>query len=43
MHPWSPDAYGPEEELPADEVFVLTPRTTVRILAAGYRPVVRTT
>lgn len=39
MHPWWPGGYRSPVALPDDEVFVLTPRTTVRILAAGYRPV----
>lgn len=37
--PWSLDGYGPEHALPPDrEVTVLTPRMTVDVLRAGYRP-----
>jgi hypothetical protein len=40
VHPWTPAGYGPRRPLPADTpVQVLTPRSVVRVLARGYRPV----
>jgi hypothetical protein len=37
--PWRPDGYGPARWRPRDaEVTVLTPRPSVAVLAAGYRP-----
>jgi hypothetical protein len=37
--PWSPEGYGPPRALPADGLIrVLTPRSIVRALAGGYRP-----
>jgi hypothetical protein len=39
LHPWSDGGYGPPIALPVrGEVEVLTPRSLVEILAAGYRP-----
>jgi hypothetical protein len=38
MAAWTPGGYRDPVPLPAGEVAMLTPRTTVRILAAGYRP-----
>jgi hypothetical protein len=39
LWPWSPEGYGdPETKPDADLVTVLTPRSTVRALAAGYTP-----
>ena len=40
LRPWSADGYGGEVPRPDGEVALLTPRTTTRIIAAGYRPVV---
>lgn len=41
---WSPGGYQDRHvELPATAVTVLTPRTTVAVLSAGYRPVVHPT
>jgi hypothetical protein len=41
LRPWSFDGYGPPVPAPPDRtVEVLTPPSTVRILAAGYRPLV---
>jgi hypothetical protein len=38
---WTPGGYrGLRPDLPADPVTVITPRATVAVLAAGYRPVV---
>jgi hypothetical protein len=40
VHSWTPAGYGPRRPLPADTpVQVLTPRSVVRVLARGYRPV----
>jgi hypothetical protein len=37
--PWRPDGYGPARWRPRHaEVTVLTPRPSVAVLAAGYRP-----
>lgn len=33
---WSPSGYGEPEALPGSEVWVITPRPTVRAIAAGY-------
>jgi hypothetical protein len=41
--PWAADGYGPARALPAGEVVVLTPSTTVATLRAGYRPAVHPT
>jgi hypothetical protein len=38
MAAWTPGGYRDPVPLPTGEVAMLTPRTTVRILAAGYRP-----
>jgi hypothetical protein len=39
--PWSPGGYGPASSLAGETtVTVVTPRATVAVLAAGYRPVV---
>jgi len=39
LYPWSDSGYGPRVALPVrGEVDVLTPRSLVEILAAGYRP-----
>jgi hypothetical protein len=39
-HPWTPAGYGPGRPLPPDTpVQVLTPRSVVKALARGYRPV----
>jgi hypothetical protein len=38
---WTPGGYlGPLRPAPSDPVTVITPRATVAVLAAGYRPVV---
>ncbi len=40
-YPWTPAGYGPRRELSPDTpVRVLTPRSVVKVLARGYRPVV---
>ncbi|MCC6716467.1 MAG: hypothetical protein IT555_01150 [Acetobacteraceae bacterium] len=40
LHPYDPAGYGPAETIdPAATVTVLTPRCTVAVLRAGYRPV----
>ena len=37
---WTPGGYQPRPvEAPGDPVTVITPRATVAVLAAGYRPV----
>jgi hypothetical protein len=42
--PWSPDGYGePRPRAPRGPVTVLTPRSTVRAIAAGYAPAVHPT
>src|SRR5262245_16882688 len=42
LWPWSPDGYGPSERTGDVEVVtVLTPRSTVAAIAAGYTPNVR--
>ena len=39
LYPWSDSGYGPRVALPVSgDVEVLTPRSLVEILAAGYRP-----
>jgi hypothetical protein len=39
--PWSPEGYGPPRPRPRDpRTLVLTPRSTVAAIAAGYRPAV---
>lgn len=39
LWPWSPEAYGDPEAKPEDNVVtVLTPRSTVNAIAAGYTP-----
>jgi hypothetical protein len=38
LHVWSPAGYTPGPARPDTEVDVLTPRSTVDLLAAGYRP-----
>ena len=39
--PWSPEGYGPPGSWPRDpHALVLTPRSTVAAIAAGYAPVV---
>jgi hypothetical protein len=42
LRPWSPAGYGAPRATPAagDPVTVLTPRSTVAAIAAGYRPAV---
>ncbi|MEL7105582.1 MAG: hypothetical protein AAGM21_06660 [Pseudomonadota bacterium] len=37
--PFQPDGYGPAKPRPRGQVTVLTPRPTIGILRAGYRPV----
>ena len=39
LHPWSPGGYGPARPAPPGRVEVLTPRTIVAAIAAGYEPV----
>ena len=39
LHPWSPAGYGPARAAPPGRVEVLTPRTIVAAIAAGYEPV----
>jgi hypothetical protein len=40
VYPWTPAGYGLRQSLPADTpVQVLTPRSVVKALARGYRPV----
>ena len=44
LRPWSFGGYGgPAEALPPSAVEVLTPRPTVAVIAAGYRPLVHPT
>ncbi len=38
IHRWSPTGYDERSALPSGEVQVLTPRCTVDVIAAGYRP-----
>jgi hypothetical protein len=38
--PWTPAGYGPGRGLPAGSVDVLTPRSIIGALGAGYQPVV---
>ncbi len=38
MRKWSFDGYGPREDLPPRRVEVITPASTVAVLAAGYEP-----
>jgi hypothetical protein len=42
LRPWSPAGYGPPRATPqsGDPVTVLTPRSTVATIAAGYQPAV---
>ncbi|MFC5068404.1 hypothetical protein [Flaviflagellibacter deserti] len=40
LHRWSHEGYSERRELPDDEVRVLTPLPIVRVLSAGYQPVV---
>jgi hypothetical protein len=37
---WTPGGYGPRVSFVAGPVTVITPRATVAVLAAGYRPVI---
>jgi len=37
-HPWSPGGFGSPQVRPAGTVVVLTPRSTVAALTAGFRP-----
>jgi len=39
MQAWAPEGYGPRRTLPRGGVTVLTPRSTVAALAAGFLPV----
>lgn len=39
LRPWSFAGYGPTRRLPPGSLTVLTPRSTVAALSAGYRPV----
>ncbi len=38
LHRWSPDGYTERVVVPAGVVLVLTPRCSVDVIAAGYRP-----
>ena len=40
LRPWSPEGYGDPEARPGKLVTVLTPRSTVNTLVAGYTPTV---
>jgi hypothetical protein len=40
LHRWTPEGYGARRSLPAGDVRVLTPRSSVNALVAGYVPVV---
>jgi hypothetical protein len=41
LRPWTFDGYGPPVSAPRDRtVEVLTPPSTVRVIEAGYRPLV---
>lgn len=35
---WLPEGYGERRQIPSGEVTVLTPESTVKAIAAGYRP-----
>lgn len=43
MHAWSAGGYAGRRERPPGEVTVITPRCTVDVLRAGYRPLVHPT
>lgn len=40
---WTPSGYGEKNARPYGEVTVLTPRSTVKVLQAGYSPVIHPT